>query len=280
MQTYANTFETKISHQTVQVLIVGPWGEGDFSELLRTVPASISWQRAAHCSDAAALIAEGESNPELILLADPCPNTHTRSDVEQLRLAAPLARLVVVAGTWCEGELRTGAPLDGVVRLYWYEFPGWWQSSMARIERGKCPLWSLPPDGPSAGRNIGEIHAHSQALTGNIAIDAKSLATFESLASAVDDCGARTFWTRRGKNSLIPDQLIAGIWDGGQLEPLEVERLETFCRVVRERGGIVFALLDFPRREHTEIVLAAGCSAVMGKPYVVSELVERIAALL
>ncbi len=268
--------ETPRCETAVDVLLAGPWNVGEFADLLSSLSVSHGWQRASNCGEVAALLAETKFAPELILLADPLPGTHPQSDVELLRQAAPLARLVVVAGTWCEGELRTGTPLTGVLRLYWYELPGWWASAMNMVQQGACPPWSQPFEGPAAGRTLdGSQMAHS----GIIAIDCKLISTWEALSAALKNFGADCHWTRRGELGQLPSHVAAGIWDGGQLEPLEVERLTKFAQAIRECGGVVIALLDFPRREHLDLVREAGCHAVLGKPYVVDELVSRIAAL-
>ncbi|QEG34119.1 hypothetical protein [Bythopirellula goksoeyrii] len=261
---------------TVGVLLVGPWKNGEFAEILSPLSMSADWQRTASCEEAAALLQETEFAPELILLACPLPDTYLDADVEQLLLAAPLARLVVVAGTWCEGELRTGTPLSGVLRLYWYEFPGWWTSAINTLGHGGCPPWSQPLDGPHSGRCLDTIQAE---LTGVVAIDCKLISTFDALAGALGPYKAECHWARRGQFEQLPSQVTAGIWDGGQLEPLELERLRIFAQEICKRGGRVIALLDFPRQEHLAMVRDAGGSAVMGKPYVVEELVSRLLSL-
>jgi hypothetical protein len=65
--------------------------------------------------------------PELIVMAQSRPGTVQSEDVERLRRRAPLAGVVSLAGSWCEGETRTGRPLPSAVRLYWYEFEPWWR---------------------------------------------------------------------------------------------------------------------------------------------------------
>ena len=260
----------------IDVLIVGNWDREEFAELLLAIPLTSSWLQASNCVDAVELLAVRDFAPELILLADPLPGTHSLEAVEQLRLAAPLARLVVVAGTWCEGELRTGSPLNGVLRLYWYELPGWWAAAMKTLSEGGCPPWSQPLDGPAAGRNL---EVDQVTGLGVVAIDCKSISTFEALADALKFPAADCRWTRRGAMAQLPASVAAGIWDGGQLEPLEVERLRSFAQEIQQRGGVVIALLDFPRREHVEIARDAGCQAVFGKPFIVSELVGQIVAL-
>src|SRR5687767_9075254 len=41
--------------------------------------------------------------------------------IEAVHARMPWATLVAVLGSWCEGETRTGTPLHGIERVFWYE---------------------------------------------------------------------------------------------------------------------------------------------------------------
>ena len=55
----------------------------------------------------------------------------------------PLARIVGLLGSWCEGEVRSGRPWPGAMRIYWHQWPGRWHAELDRL-RGACPIWGLP----------------------------------------------------------------------------------------------------------------------------------------
>src|SRR5262245_27178576 len=77
--------------------------------------------------------------PELIVVAQSRPGTFALDRVVSLRQRAPLAGVVGLLGSWCEGETRTGRTWPGVERLYWYEFPAWWRRQMALRVAESCP---------------------------------------------------------------------------------------------------------------------------------------------
>src|SRR5262245_6670790 len=83
-------------------------------------------------------------NPELIVVAQSRPGMIAARQMDALRRPAPLAGVVALLGSWCEGETRTGRPWPGVERLYWYEFPAWWRRQLALRAKGCCPEWSRP----------------------------------------------------------------------------------------------------------------------------------------
>jgi len=66
---------------------------------------------------------------DFFVLCRSFPNEFRARDVEALRRAAPLAPIICVAGTLCEGENRTGESFPGVRRFY---FDAW--RNVGRVE--------------------------------------------------------------------------------------------------------------------------------------------------
>ncbi len=256
---------------TLETLAIGPWHRGEFALTRARIPESRSWNSVANCESASVVLDSGQILPELILLAQHLPGTYQQRDVEQLRRAAPLAQIVVVAGTWCEGEPRTGKPLTGVLRLYWYELIPWWQHVQANRS------WSLCLDGPIARRHTDRIFDYDFKIDSYVAIHAFSLASFEALASSLGAYGMECVWTRQEPE--LPQQIAVGIWDGGQLDAQEIARVQSFATMIHERQGSLIVLLEFPRKEHFSQLDEIGITTVFGKPFIVEELANEILRL-
>jgi hypothetical protein len=58
-------------------------------------------------------------SPTAVVIAQPRPGDFPAADFEQLQAAVGDAPVFVLAGPWCEGELRSGTPLRQVVRIEW-----------------------------------------------------------------------------------------------------------------------------------------------------------------
>ncbi len=243
---------------------VGDWDAGEFAALRRQLDPAGEMAVATELDEATASVALGPVIPEAVLLAQPRPGCICQMAIDRLLAVAPLVRVIVVAGTWCEGELRTGKPLVGAIRLYWHELPAWWERSAARQREGLAPLWS-GPGGEDVGRD-GEF------VDTTVAVDAIDYAVFETISAALAPYGATCVWTPRGRGSM--SGATAGIWDGGQLDEEEREALAAFCRRLGDGPGAVVALVDYPRAEHDAIARAAGAGGVLGKPYSVAGLVH------
>ena len=261
--------DVDLSVTETRVLLVGNFSTREFSAAIAEFAAAESWPRVAHVSAAADLLASSEQPPELIFLAQPSPATYRQADIDRLQQCSPLTRQVIVAGTWCEGELRTGNPLHGVIRLYWYEWKSWWEAASRRQDARYCPHWSQPLEHPQSGRWAADkLTLSAPLVTQNVSIDCGDYTVYETLAAGLRAYGIDARWNRAKTAQPLPAP-AAGIWDGGQLSERELYQLASFCQAI---DGPVVALLDFPRVEHLALAQTAGVSASYAKPYVVEEL--------
>ena len=264
------------------LVAAGPWHNAEFESVRAAIEANHQWPIVNTLSDAIEFVANADEAPELVLLAQSHPGSDDQADIERLRRLAPLTRLVVIAGSWCEGELRTGRPLTGVIRLYWYEFAPWWREALQRIERGERPPWAAPLTDARAGQsmpldatefNESEVRSAPARI---LAIDATDYAAFETLGGGLTGLGWSCVWQPRHRSALASvsanrhETPTAGIWDGGQLSDAERESLADFCRRLQPHNAPVVALLDFPRVEHITQVESAGAATLLAKPYQLS----------
>jgi hypothetical protein len=262
------------------LIAAGPWREREFVAVRQAVDPQNAWPLAPSLREAVEKITLAETPPELVLLAQSRPGCDEQADVELLREVAPLTRVVVVAGSWCEGELRTGRPLAGVIRLYWHEFPAWWRACLACLARRESPPWAEPLNDVRAGQASCRVPARARVavrtqISGAIvAIDATDFAVFETLAASLSAEGWKCVWQPRHRQSLIDSAAlpVGGIWDGSQLHAAEAESLSAFSARMKRCEAKVVALLDVPRVEHIEMASKAGAATVLGKPFQVAHM--------
>jgi hypothetical protein len=247
------------------VWFVGNWDVDEFVQVRQfneSLPEAMTFSTL---DEATAAAGAAGAPPEVLLLAQSRPGCFEQSAVDAFQNGAPLTRIVIVAGSWCEGERRTGRPLVGALRLYWHEVPAWWRWNLALRVAGSTPEWSRPGDHSAAAGAPGNLQPAAHPPEGTIAIDAIDVATFETLADALRSHGLTCVWTPRGRGVTVG--ACAAIWNGGQLDPSECEALAALRdRLDAPRVPIV-ALLDYPRAEHVEQARALGADVVLGKPY-------------
>ncbi|MCG8448249.1 MAG: hypothetical protein MI725_01550 [Pirellulales bacterium] len=260
----------------IDVLTVGPWQSHEFSEALREVHESVTWRNLECLSQAWDYLEECSSPPELILLAQPLPRVYRQDEINRLQALTPLSRIVVVAGTWCEGEMRSGAPLSGVLRLYWYEFAPWWTAALGKLSEGTSPPWSMPLDSPRAGRYSPQAMSQRNSKFGLIAVSTTNSSSYDTFAAMLPAYGFSSVWVRDCESMQSTQKFQGGIWDGGQFDGEELRQLTLFCQQMKKHRRCVIALLDFPRAEHFQQARDAGAWTVLGKPFVVAEIVEAL----
>jgi CheY-like chemotaxis protein len=228
------------------------------------------------CSDAPIPIAQ--ASPELIVVAQTRPDVICSNELNYLRRAVPLAGIVALLGSWCEGETRTGRPWLGIQRLYWYEFPAWWRRQLQLRAANRCPDWARPSvqlPRPNQQREP----RRRRTSSGLIVLRTPKRDNADALADALNQAGHSTTWQRHDRARSHTRGALAGIWDGGQLSDAENVDLAAFCtQMSRDRAPVV-ALLDFPRRDCVDRAYEAGASAVLGKPYLNSDLLATLAAV-
>ncbi|MDO4551201.1 MAG: hypothetical protein Q4C96_08130 [Planctomycetia bacterium] len=85
-----------------------------------------------------------ENVPEIILLLQSFPGEFTVTEVEQLRRNYPLSRMIVVYGSWCEGEERSGEPLMNTARIHWADWIVRAPEELEAYSRGEVSIFSYP----------------------------------------------------------------------------------------------------------------------------------------
>jgi hypothetical protein len=258
------------------VWLVGDTDYVDFRdaiELLRTTANVISFSVTAHAVGALNGL---ERHPDLILFAASRPGMIRAREVENLRRRAPLSGMASLLGSWCEGETRTGRPVAGLLRSYWYDFPNWWRRQLALRAAGSCPDWARPATADMQELVANNLPQVGKLTRGLIVLATTCWETGDVLADLLGRVGYSTAWSRPGGGSANVRGVAAGIWEGRQLDDPEVRQLSAFCGRLAKDGALVIALVDFPRRDRCEVAYLAGAAAVMAKPWLNADLLSTL----
>jgi hypothetical protein len=249
------------------VKLVGEIDHPDFVDALKRIRAD-------------ARIATDVDTPELIVIAQSRPGAFSENLVRDLRRTAPLAGFVGLLGSWCEGETRTGRPWPDVTRVFWYRFTTWWYLQLKLRAAGLCPEWARPGN---FGLRISDcgfeklaLRNQNKASYGVVALQALRRDTADALANVLRKAGYSTVWQRGPSTQVTLRGVLAGVWDGGQLDEREAEDLSGFCRALACDSAPVVALLDYPRRDSYDCALQCGAATVLGKPWRNDELIASI----
>jgi hypothetical protein len=253
----------------IAVLLVGDAERGEFRQARASLETLTRVTRAADLDQAAELLRAGPLAPELIVLVQSRPGEFSAAAVDRLRMAAPLARIVALLGSWCEGEMRTGRPLPGVIRVYWHQWLPRFRQELERIRRGWCPAWGLPATAGEEERLLSATRLPLAQRGGLVAVAVRPFAMADWLSSACRLAGYATVWLQPSRPARI-EGAAAVLWDG---DDCRRQWRSELVRLRAELGPLpLLALLDFPRVEDCDAVLAAGATAVLSKPLLVDDL--------
>jgi hypothetical protein len=243
------------------VWIVGDWRHATFAAAMRWLNARTRCDCFEHVHAAVAASTDRSESPSAIMLVQSRPGQLTSYEVERLHVAAPLARLVALVGPWCDGELRSGQPWPGVVRVPWQT----WQAALTRELAIDAPTTPLPRTATDVER-MQELAALRRSVSGlgrTVVICTFNRATFDSLADALERWGYLSYW-HSGGTDFPPrhfDLIVLDGWD-------QVSRSKPSGAIYAPR----LMLLHFPRPEDTARAAELGITAIVGQPLLVSDL--------
>lgn len=260
--------------------IVGDARHAELCDATDLLDGTSELSRFDTVSDALRMPSQNLREPDVIVLAASRPGMFAEGDLVALRRAVPLSGVVFLLGSWCEGETRTGRPVAGVGRHFWYEFPEWWRRQLVLRTAGYCPDWARIDDGgprtADCEMSAPSLRVGTPPSNGPVLLAMTCRETADVLADVLKDAGFATVWQRAGQPSPECRGASAGIWEGGQLDERETTRLAAFCRRLSEEAMPVMALVDFPRLDRCERAREAGAATVLGKPWINANLIRSL----
>jgi hypothetical protein len=268
--------------KTISVLLLGSADRPEFVEARKALEGLARVIPAADVDAACALLDAGEGDTfpgdneevavDAIVVAQAYPGQFSGDALERLTRLAPLARVVGLLGSWCEGEVRSGRPLPGAVRVYWHQWPSRCHQELSRMAHGLVSSWGLPPTATDEERLLALADQPVPQRTGLIAIYSPSFDMRDWLSQACRRVGYATVagdgWRVTGGG------WRAAIFDAFDCRDEELDELRRVIDALRPAPVIV--LMSFPRVEDRDRVLAAGAAAMLSKPLALEDLYWQI----
>jgi hypothetical protein len=257
---------------TLDILLIGDTSRPEFHEACAALDELAHVTRFADVQAAIAALADGLPTPHGIVLAEAYPDQFPTAAIDRLRSLAPLARLMAILGSWCEGEPRSGHPLPGVIRVYWHqaavrirrEFPCWFQPQGS--------AWQLPVTATDEERLLASINTPLPRGQGLVAIWTRRPEMEGVLADACRRVGYATVWLHPRQPARVRSA-AAAVYDGASLDAAGLAELARFTADVAPAA--VLALLDAPRIQDVRLARTLG-AAVLAKPFRVDELLWQM----
>jgi hypothetical protein len=254
------------------VLLLGDLAHGDFREARQWLRRHTQLSEATRLEDALGNLSRGNHH-DAIVVAQSRPSQFSARDIERLHGASPLSRLVALLGSWCEGEMRTGRPWPGVMRVLWHQ----WRPRLIphfQAAAGAFPgTWNLPRTASVTDQLAVTTEAAWPRRHGLIAIHARTFRDYRGLADACSQAGYSTVWSSPVQ-PLHASGFGAVLFDGIAVDDATAARIRHVVRQVQPAP--VITLLDYVRRQDYERAVAAGSGAVIAKPLLTYDLLWHL----
>ena len=262
----------------ISILLVGNTDRSEFREARAVLDESGRVVAAADVESALVVLAEGRIAPHLIVVAQAYPGQFSHAVVDRMRRLAPLARVLGLLGSWCEGETRTGQPWPAVIRIYWHQWEAYLRREIARVREGASSTWSLPITASEEERLLLFAQEPTVRREGLIAISTPEFEMQDWLRAACRRRGYSSVWLLPQRPAQV-EGATAAVFDGDDCRGHEAESLKSLAAAL---GPVpIIALLHFPRIDDRDRALAAGAKAVLSKPFLVEDLfwqIDRVTA--
>lgn len=258
-----------------RVLLSGDYWHADFKNLNANlfIPATLMPFESLQAFDA--------SRFSLIVVAQSRSNQFDQEVIDALVAGNPLTPVVMLLGSWCEGERRSDRPVEGVKHVYWHQWRGQFTKFCQQMSQDGVSLWHTPPTENDADRVVSEITDRQPipSLSGAvIGISVSDRATFETISHGVNAVGGKAKWVEHTSWINLSASVEIICVDANSFDAALKRRV----RWLKNQASHVpmIALLNFPRREEIEELKRLGISAVISKPFELSDFRTVVASVI
>ena len=255
----------------LSILLLGDTDRTEFRAARAVAGAYGAVSEFADVDSAAAALAEGAVVPDVIVVAQAFPGQFSHQPIDRLRRLAPLARVVGLMGSWCEGEMRTGSPWPAAVRTYWHQWTARCDRQLQPLGRGAVVLMGVAAYGhrgrTPAGRHVPERWPRRRGRGG----DPHRGRTRWRIGSRprAAAVGFASVW-QRSPATVRVEGAAAAIFDAADLCDEECDDVAPPGRrdCIPRRSSPCW---HFPRAHDQRGALSAGAAAVLSKPLAVDD---------
>ena len=213
---------------------------------------------------------------DLVIIAQSRRDQFELEVIENIQSRFGQSPIVAVLGSWCEGEMRSGHPWPGVIRIYWHQWAGRYEAFTQQMESHGISSWHVPRTSSRGGSNPCFTLARPRIQKSNglesvpgLELNLKWFTTpFESF-----DWESR--WVERCVWDATSAQLLNPICiEADSLTP-ELEQRIAWLRSEYPSAGFVM-ILNFPRINDVEDLAKMGIAHVVSKPFELNDLQAAI----
>ena len=250
-----------------KILITGDYWHEDFRDVLSQikVPTTLMSLESLKLKNI------DSDSYQAVLLAQARPDQYTHEDIEILQEKFPTIPVVALVGSWCEGELRSGNPAPGSLRIYWHQWQGRYDTFAHEFNQSHISNWHMPRTAIEEDR--------IQAVTSNfgydssnrkydVGISAHTRDGYEMVAETLCEFGFSVCWLEGPHQT--PEKVDAVCINSNSL----TGNLKTTILQTRRKlnDTPIVVLMNFPRKAEVDAARELGVDEIVSKPYQLADL--------
>ena len=253
----------------LQILISGDYWHEDFRDLFSRLEIPVTMVPTQQIDSVF------DREFQLIVLAQSRRNQVSQSMVDYLRSKTPGVPIVVLLGSWCEGENRSGQPLLGVTQVLWHQWDSRFERFCAQVNGGVKSDWHQPLTASVSDRVRGFTpdSAIAEKLQGKkVLVSSEDSTTFETISGMLGIYQCKGFWAE-ARGSVVSD-VDAICVDGNGASEEFIDRIISLKS--RFENVPVSVMLNFPRQQDLDALITVGVREVVSKPYTHNEFLHSL----
>ena len=265
---------------TTRILLTGDYWHSDFKDLIAGGPASstlVTVDKFLHYADpdssVSAPSAIGEEDAfDLVVIAQSRQGQFDQSLIDAVKAFAGATPVVMMLGSWCEGELRSDQPAEGVTRVFWHQWKGRFNTFINHLADNGVTAWHGPETKTEADRiaTTSALESESNPEPFCIGISAWSVEAYDSMSVAIQSFGWKTRWVERTDLSSLEGAVNAICIDANSLDDSLERRILWLKDQVFDVPMVLS--LNFPRNNEVSKLRSTGVSHVVSKPFELNDL--------
>ncbi len=267
---------------TTRILVTGDYWHSDFKDLIAGGTASTTLITVDKFSDLAdanpsvSMAIGGGDTFDLVAIAQSRQGQFDQSLIDAVKAFAGTTPVVMMLGSWCEGELRSDQPAEGVTRVFWHQWKGRFSTFMSHLSDHGVTQWHGPETKTDADRIAAASVLNSQTSPEHycIGVSAWNVEAYDSLSAAIQSFGWKTRWVERTNLPGLEGAINAICVDGNSLDDNLERRISWLKEQVLDVPMVLS--LNFPRQSEVSKLRNMGVSQVVSKPFELNDLYVAI----
>jgi CheY-like chemotaxis protein len=253
-----------------KLLVTGDYWNSDFKDLIGGGQASttlVTLDKFLLFSDpnssSTTLDIGGEDTFDLVVIAQSRQGQFDQSLIDAVKKFAGTTPIVMMLGSWCEGEMRSDQPVEGVKRVFWHQWRGRFNAFLNHLAEADHIVAASTLEREDSSQNL------------CVGISAGNVESYDSLSAAIQSFGWKTRWVERTNALSLAGAINAVCIDANSVDD-NLERRISWLKEQVFDVPLVLSL-NFPRKNEVAKVRNLGVSDVISKPFELNDLRDAIA---